>query len=224
MTRILVVEDESSIALGLQDDLELEGYDIEVARDGDAAIARANSDAFDLVLLDVMLPKKDGFEVCRRLRRTGVSTPIIMLTAKTRDAEKVMGLELGADDYITKPFSPSELRARIRAVLRRTQGEALGSVRFGDVEADFTRFELRRAGKHVHVTRLELKLLAAFVRHPGEVLSRPRLTDLVWGPGTAMTDRVVDTHIANLRKKIEQNPTRPQYLIGVRGVGYRFDG
>ncbi len=224
MTRILVVEDEPGIALGLEDDLTLEGYEVVVVRDGESGVARAKQGGFDVILLDVMLPKKDGFEVCRELRRGGIETPIIMLTAKTRDAEKVMGLELGADDYVTKPFSPAELRARIKAVLRRAASNAPDVARFGDVEADFTRFELRRGGEVVHVTPLELKLLAAFVRHTGEVLSRARLTDLVWGSGTAMTDRVVDTHVANLRKKIEPDPAHPRYLIGVRGAGYRFDG
>ncbi len=224
MARILVVEDEPGIALGLEDDLTLEGYEVEVVRDGDAATRRARDESFDLILLDVMLPSKDGFAVCRELRRAGLETPIIMLTAKAHEAEKVMGLELGADDYVTKPFSPAELRARIKAVLRRGAGEAPEVYRFGDVEADFGRFELRRGGKVVRVTPIELKLLSVFVRHRGRVLSRAELKDLVWGRDTFMTDRVVDTHVANLRKKIEPEAAKPRYLVSVRGVGYRFDG
>ncbi|MEX2178141.1 MAG: response regulator transcription factor [Gemmatimonadaceae bacterium] len=224
MTRILVVEDEPSIALGLEDDLELEGYDVEVARDGDAGARRAMEDSFDVILLDVMMPGRNGFEVCRELRRRGVSTPIIMLTAKTQEAEKVMGLDLGADDYITKPFSPAELRARIKAVLRRSTVDEPKVYQFGELEADFGRFELRRGGAVVHVTPLELKLLSAFIRNRGKAMRRAEIKDDVWGADAFMTDRVIDTHIANLRKKIEPDPASPRYLVSVRGVGYRFDG
>lgn len=224
MARILVVEDDSAIAMGLEDDLTLEGYEIEIAKDGESGTARARDGDFDLVLLDVMLPKKDGFEVCRELRRGGSHIPIIMLTAKTHDAEKVLGLEVGADDYVTKPFSPAELRARIKAVLRRTLNDTPDVYRFGDVEVNFARFELLRGGAMVHVTPTELKLLSVFVRSPGRVLSRQQITDQVWGEGTAITPRVVDTHVANLRQKIEANPAEPVFLVGVRGVGYRFDG
>ena len=224
MARILVVEDDSAIAMGLEDDLTLEGYEIEIAKDGQTGTARARDGDFDLVLLDVMLPKKDGFEVCRELRRGGCKIPIIMLTAKTHDAEKVLGLEVGADDYVTKPFSPAELRARIKAVLRRTLNDTPDVYRFGDVEVNFARFELLRSGEVVHVTPTELRLLSVFVRNPGRVLSRQEITDQVWGEGTAITPRVVDTHVANLRQKIEANPAEPVFLVGVRGVGYRFDG
>ncbi len=224
MARILVVEDDPAIAVGLEDDLTLEGYEVEIAKDGSAGAVRAREGGFDLVLLDVMLPKKDGFEVCRELRRSGVKVPIIMLTAKTHDAEKVLGLEVGADDYVTKPFSPAELRARIKAVLRRTANDTPDVYRFGDVEVDFVRFELRRGGSVLHVTPTELKLLSAFVRSRGRVLGRQEITDLVWGKGTAITPRVVDTHVANLRQKIESNPAAPVFLVGVRGAGYRFDG
>ncbi|UCG85077.1 MAG: response regulator transcription factor [Gemmatimonadota bacterium] len=224
MARILVVEDDPAIALGLEDDLALEGYEVEVVGDGELGTARARDDTFDLVLLDVMLPKKDGFEVCRELRRGGSKIPIIMLTAKTQDAEKVLGLEIGADDYVTKPFSPAELRARIKAVLRRTVNDTPEVYRFGDVAVDFGRFELRRAGDIVHVTPTELRLLSAFVRNRGRVLSRQEITDQVWGKGTAITPRVVDTHVANLRQKVEADAAEPQFIVGVRGVGYRFDG
>jgi DNA-binding response OmpR family regulator len=224
MARILVVEDDPAIALGLEDDLTLEGYEVEIAKDGEAGAGRAREGDFDLVLLDVMLPKKDGFEVCRELRRGGSKIPIIMLTAKTHDAEKVLGLEVGADDYVTKPFSPAELRARIKAVLRRTVNDVPDVYRFGEIEVDFVRFELRRGGDVVHVTPTELKLLSAFVRNRGKVLSRQEITDQVWGEGTAITPRVVDTHVANLRQKVESSPAEPVFLVGVRGAGYRFDG
>jgi DNA-binding response OmpR family regulator len=224
VARILAVEDEASIAVALKDDLELEGYQVEVVGNGDTALERGRHEKFDLIILDVMLPGKDGYEVCRGLRRSGVRTPILMLTARGQDVDKALGLDLGADDYVTKPFSPLELRARIKALLRRTEGERLEVYRFGDCEVDFNRFELRCGGKEVGLTPIEFKLLATFVRHRGRVLNRETLLDLVWGPGTAITDRVVDTHIANLRKKIEAEPSEPRYLAGVRGAGYRFDG
>jgi DNA-binding response OmpR family regulator len=224
MMRILVVEDEPAIAFGLEADLKTEGYDVEVVCDGEAATRRAREGKFDLILLDVMLPRKDGFEVCRELRRAGFKTPIILLTARSQEVEKVMGLEWGADDYVTKPFSPPELRARIKAVLRRTSGEDEAIYRFGDAEVDFARCELRRDGRTVEMTSLEFKLLTAFIRNRGRVLSRQRLLDEVWGPGTFITDRVVDNHIVTLRKKIEPEPHTPRYLVNVRGLGYRFDG
>jgi DNA-binding response OmpR family regulator len=224
MPRILVVEDEPRLARGLQDDLSLEGYGVEVVGDGAAAARRAREAPFDLIILDVMLPKMDGFEVCRELRRERVRTPIIMLTARTGESDKVLGLEVGADDYVTKPFSPKELRARIKAVLRRVGEDEPLSYRFGDVEVDFGRCELRRAGGLVDTTAMELRLLGAFVRHRGRTLSRARLLDEVWGPGTFVTDRVVDTHVTNLRKKIEPEAGSPRYLVSVRGMGYRFDG
>jgi two-component system alkaline phosphatase synthesis response regulator PhoP len=224
MARILVVEDEPGIALALEDDLKLEGYEVEVAGDGETAGRRARELAFDLILLDVMLPRKDGFEVCRELRRAGLRTPILMLTAKTQEAEKVLGLELGADDYLTKPYSRRELRARIKALLRRAAPEAPAVYCFDDIEVDFARCELRRAGTPVELTTLEFKLLAAFIRHRGRVLGRDQLLDEVWGQGTFITDRVVDNQVANLRRKIEPVQAEPRYLRSVRGLGYRFDG
>jgi DNA-binding response OmpR family regulator len=224
MARILVVEDEPPLALGLEDDLKLEGYDVELVRDGETASRRAQEGSFDLIILDVMLPRKDGFEVCRELRRAGLRTPVILLTAKTQESDKVLGLELGADDYVTKPFSPRELRARVKAALRRAAGEMPEIYRFGDVEVDFTRCELRQAAKAVEMTPIEFKLLAAFIRHRRHTLSRDKLLDEVWGRETFVTDRVVDTHITNLRKKIEPKPSEPRFLISVRGIGYRFDG
>ena len=225
MARILVVEDEPDIAMGLDEDLTRHGHVVEVARDGDAAVRRGQDPVWDVILLDVMLPYRDGFEVCRELRRLRVKTPIIMLTAKTQEAEKILGLEFGADDYVTKPFSPAELRARIKAVMRRFEdlvGD--GTYRFGDCEVDFDRAEVRRDGQPVDVTALELRLLAALVRARGRVLTREQLIRQAWGEGTYIGDRVVDTHILNLRKKIEPAPADPQFVKSVRGMGYRFDG
>jgi two-component system alkaline phosphatase synthesis response regulator PhoP len=225
MTRILVVEDEPGIALGLEDDLKMEGYEVEVLGDGAEAARRARQTAFDLILLDVMLPGKDGFEVCRELRRAGLRTPILMLTARTQEAEKVLGFELGADDYVTKPFGTRELRARIKALLRRASAEpAVETYRFGEVEVDFERGELRRNGQALDLTPIEFKLLALFVRARGRVMSRDRLLAGAWGPDTYASDRIVDNHIANLRRKIEPDPANPIYLRNLRGLGYRFDG
>jgi two-component system alkaline phosphatase synthesis response regulator PhoP len=176
------------------------------------------------VILDVMLPGKDGFEVCREMRHAGLTLPIIMLTAKTQESDKVMGLEIGADDYVTKPFSPRELRARVKAALRRASGEMPETYRFGQVEVDFARRELRCGGAPIEVTTIEFKLLSAFIRHRGRVLSREQLLDEVWGHGVYVTDRAVDTHIVNVRRKIEPDPAAPRYLVSVRGAGYRFDG
>ncbi len=223
---ILVVEDERGIALGLEEDLTLEGYDVEVVRDGERALIRARERAFSLILLDVMLPGKDGFQVCRELRRGGLATPIILLTARTQEAEKVLGLQLGADDYVAKPFSPLELCARIQAVLRRANGRvttAAEQFTFGDVTIDFARGEVKRAGALVELTPVEFKLLGAFVQSRGRVLSRRQLLERVW-PDTECVERVVDTHVSNLRKKIEPDPASPSYVVNLRGLGYRFDG
>jgi DNA-binding response OmpR family regulator len=224
MAKILVVEDEPAIALGLKNDLKLEGYSVEVAGDGETALRRAGREAFDLILLDLMLPRKDGLAVCRELRHAGIRTPIIMLTAKTQEAEKVLGLELGADDYVTKPFSPLELRARVKAILRRASEEAPEVYRFGDMEVNFTRAEVRRAGAAVDMTPLEFKLLSTFIRRRGRLLTRERLLDEVWRPDSNPTDRVIDNHIMNLRRKIEPAPNESRYIVSVRGLGYRFDG
>jgi DNA-binding response OmpR family regulator len=224
MAKILVVEDEPAIALGLKNDLKLEGYSVDVVGDGETALRRASREAFDLILLDLMLPRKDGLAVCRELRHAGIRTPIIMLTAKAQEAEKVLGLELGADDYVTKPFSPLELRARVKAILRRASGEAPEVYRFGDMEVDFTRAEVRRAGAAVDMTPLEFKLLSTFIRRRGRLLTRERLLDEVWRPDSSPSDRVIDNHIMNLRRKIEPAPNESRYIVSVRGLGYRFDG
>lgn len=223
MTRILVVEDEPAIALGLEDDLKMEGYHVEVVRDGPAAVRAARDGSFDLILLDVMLPGKDGFEVCRELRRAGLPTPIIMLTAKAEEEQKVVGLELGADDYVCKPFGTRELRARIKALLRRSGGGPQDCRTFGDVEVDFGRGEVRTSGTRVDLTPIEFRLLAALIGAGGRVLNRQQLVDAAWGPGAFTSGRIVDNHIANLRRKIEPDPAQPRYLRNVRGLGYRFE-
>lgn len=228
MAKILVVEDENGIAFGLKVDLEAEDHEVAVVSDGLLALNRARSEKFDLILLDVMLPTKDGLEVCRELRRSGVSTPVLMLTAKAHEADKVVGLDVGADDYVTKPFSPRELRARIRALLRRAdshnstpQDEVI--YRFGSFTLDLSRFELRRGNLRLETTTTELKLLGVLVRNRGRVLTRERLLDEVWGKTVSVTDRVIDNHVVSLRRKIEDHPATPRFLISVRGVGYRFE-
>jgi DNA-binding response OmpR family regulator len=222
VTRILVVEDEPAIALGLRNDLMLEGYTVEVSDDGETASQRAREERFDLILLDVMLPRKDGFGVARDLRRAGLKTPIIFLTARAQEVEKILGLELGADDYVTKPFSPMELCARIKAVLRRAAGEQASLYRFGQVEVDFARCTVRRSQAPVDLTPLEFKVLSTLIQAHGRPLSREQLIDQVWGKGVAITDRVVDNHIMNLRRKLEERPAEPRYLLSARGLGYRF--
>jgi DNA-binding response OmpR family regulator len=221
--KILVVEDEPAIAMGLRNDLTLEGYEVEVVGDGETAFRRARESAFDLILLDVMLPRKDGLAVARELRRNGVTTPIILLTARAQETDKVFGLELGADDYITKPFSPMELCARIKAVLRRTAVKRTEHYRFGDVEVDVARCQVRRAGSLVDVTPLEFKLLVVLISSGGRLLSREQFINQVWGHDVAITDRVVDNHIMNLRRKLEEKPAEPRFLLNVRGFGYRFE-
>jgi len=223
VTRILIVEDEPGIAFALEADLRTEGYSVAMANNGDDGLRLASTQRPDLILLDVMLPGKDGFEVCRALRRGGSKTPIILLTAKAQEAEKVLGLELGADDYVTKPFSPRELRARIKAVLRRFADADSPVFRFGDTEVDFGRCEVKRAGRVIDLSALEFKLLTVFVRSEGRVLTRDQLLDAAWGSDVALNDRVVDNHIVSLRRKLEDEPSRPKHFLNIRGMGYRFD-
>jgi DNA-binding response OmpR family regulator len=224
VSRILIIEDEPDIALGLQMDLEAEGHAVEIAGDGTRGLERGRQQSWDLIVLDVMLPGRDGFEVLRDLRRAGVGTPVLMLTARAHEAEKVMGLELGADDYVTKPFSVRELRARVKALLRRAAPPAsTGIVRFGACELNPVKVELRRDGVLVEMTALEFRLIEAFARNDGRVLSRERLIEEVWGEDTHVSDRIVDTHIVKLRRKIEPDPSAPRHLVSVRGLGYRFD-
>lgn len=224
MPRILVVEDEPGIAMAIEEDLRTEGHEVELMTDGKAALRRALSEPFDLIVLDVMLPGKDGYQVCRELRAKGLHTPILILTARTQEIEKVMGLNLGADDYVSKPYGTLELCARVNALLRRSAPNESQPIRFGNIELDVTGFRLLRGGKTVAITALEFKILVAMVRARGRVLTREQLIESIWDGRLGVTDRVIDTHIANLRKKIEPDPLNPTYLTSVRGVGYRFDG
>ncbi|HUF64632.1 MAG TPA: response regulator transcription factor [Gemmatimonadaceae bacterium] len=219
MARILIVEDETEIAEALEYDLKLEGYEVEVVHDGESASLRGREPGWDLILPDIMLPKKDGFDVCRELRTAGVRASILFLTARTHEAEIIQGLDLGADDYITKPFSARELRARIRARLRSGQPPDEDVLRCAEIEIDTARVEVRKGGEKADVTPQEFKLLVTFARNPGRVLSRDQLIDLAWGGDTFVTDRAVDAHVVNLRRKLG-----PELIASVRGMGYRFDG
>jgi DNA-binding response OmpR family regulator len=222
MARILIVEDEPDLAFTLQEDLRRQGHDPVHASDGLHGLQLGRERNWDLILLDVMLPKMDGFDVCAALRKAHVAAPIILLTARAHETDKEVGLDAGADDYVTKPFSLRELRARIRAQLRRSARQSDRRVSFGDCEVDFDRAELKRGGARVEVTPQELRLLEVFLRNRGRVLTRAQLIDAAWEDGAAITDRAVDTQVFNLRKKIEPVAGEPRHLLGVRGIGYRF--
>jgi two-component system alkaline phosphatase synthesis response regulator PhoP len=226
MDEVLIIEDEEAILLALEDDLRAEGYAVASATDGPSGLRMAEEHAFDLIVLDIMLPGMNGFEVCKRLRQNGVTTPILILTAKSQEIDKVLGLELGADDYVTKPFSRRELLARVKAILRRkaNQPEGMEAYSFGDVEVDFNKYQARKAGKAVHLTRLEYDLLRFLIEHREGVVSRDEILEEVWEDATAVYPRTVDTHVGRLRKKLEDDPGVPRYILGVRGVGYRFAG
>ncbi len=223
MPHILVVEDERGIAMALEDELVAQGHEVSLVHDGETAVERGRAGQYDGIILDVMLPKKDGIAVCRELRAAGVRTPILMLTARTQESDVVRGLDVGADDYVAKPYRPEELRARVRALLRRSAEALPETYTFGDVVVDFSRRDVTRAGARVPFTPLEFRLLEAFVRDRGRALSRQRLIDAAWGPHTFVTDRVVDNQVTNLRKKVEPSPANPTFIQSVRGFGYRFD-
>ena len=226
-SRVLLVEDEPSLVLTLSDRLNSEGYRVETASDGETGLERATIGSFDLVILDVMLPRKNGFDVCRDIRQRGLQMPILMLTAKGQIIDKVLGLKLGADDYLTKPFDMMELMARVESLLRRARtpiAPAAGSYAFGSVEVDFRRAEVMREGRAVELSALEFKLLSHFVEHRGEVLSRDHLLDKVWGYEATPFTRTVDVHVAALRQKVEPRPGKPQFILTVHGQGYKFVG
>ena len=224
MPKILIIEDDKNIAMALEDDLSFEGYKVESASDGNLGLSLAKDKIFDLIILDIMLLGLNGFEICKELRKSNIITPIIMLTAKSQEIDKILGLELGADDYVTKPFSPRELLARVKAILRRNNqiNQSLDVVNFGNVEINFKTYEAIKRKKNILLTALEFTLLHFLIKRKNEVLSRNLILDEIWGKDVFVTSRTVDTHIANLRKKIEDDPACPKYIIGVRGVGYKF--
>jgi DNA-binding response OmpR family regulator len=224
--KVLIVEDDQAMAVALRDGFAYEGYAVQVARDGEDGLRLAGEKSHDLVILDVMLPRLSGLDVCRQLRSAGNNTPIIMLTARGQEIDKVLGLKTGADDYVTKPFSFLELMARVEAVLRRAakSSEEVESIGFGDVEVNFKTFEARRGGRPVELSPREFKMLKYFVEHRGEVVTRDQLLDHVWGYEGLPLTRTVDMHIAKLRQKIEDTPSDPRHIITVHRVGYKFTG
>lgn len=226
MQKVLIIEDEPDMVLGLQDNFEYEGYEVLVARDGKAGMTRALSDKPDLILLDIMLPRMSGLDVCRQLRRNGIEVPVIMLTARGQEIDKVIGLEVGADDYVTKPFSIKELLARVRAHLRRASKlvTEIETYRLGDIELNFKHYQAAREGKPLEMSPREFEILKYFIQHRGEAITRERLLDDVWGYDCFPITRTVDNHIAKLRQKIEPVPADPQYIITIHRVGYKFLG
>ena len=223
MAVILIVDDEPEIVRGLQDNLRFEGYTTRTATNGADALVAATHEAPDLILLDVMMPAMSGWDVCRELRRRGIDVPVIMLTARGEEADRVRGLELGADDYVTKPFSLRELLARVRAVLRRPgPREKFEEFAFGDVRIRRRGRQVFRSGRELALTRKEFDLLVYFVEHRGEVITRDRLLDEVWGYEHFPTTRTVDTHVLRLRQKLEHDPDRPAFILTVHRQGYRF--
>ncbi len=225
--RVLLVEDEAGLRLTLSDRLVSEGYVVETASDGETGLAQASSGAYDLIVLDVMLPRMNGFDICRAVRQRGVTTPILMLTARGQVVDRVVGLKLGADDYLTKPFETIELMARLEALLRRHRsGPQAGgdTYRFGEVVVDFRRAEVTRAGQRVDLSAREFKLLRHFIEHRGAALTRDELLSEVWGYDEMPLTRTVDVHVAGLRQKIESNPKAPEHILTVHGLGYKFTG
>lgn len=226
MDKILIVEDDKAILMGLKDDLEFEGYKVSIALDGKEGLKQAIDQEFQLMILDILLPELNGYEVCKKLREANVDTPILMITAaRTEEMDKVLGLELGADDYLTKPVGSRELVARVKAILRRVrQKEKIGEIyKFGDISVNFKSYEVLKAGEKIHLTALEFKLLKLFIEHKGEVLTRDMILDETWDE-TIVSPRTIDPHIVHLRKKTEKDPANPEYLVGIRGVGYKFNG
>jgi len=228
MARILVVEDNTDLAYGLRNNLEIEGYEVEVEEDGQKGLARARAMKPDLVILDLMLPGLDGYRVLRRLREDGLTMPVLILTARGEEADKVMGFRLGADDYVTKPFGLLELMARVAALMRRAgvSGDSTAAPepeRFGDIEVDSSTRTVRRRGEPVALTPMEFDLLVALLRRGGTIASRVELLKEVWGHSAAVVTRTVDTHVAELRRKIEDNPAKPRHILTVRKIGYRLE-
>jgi DNA-binding response OmpR family regulator len=226
MTKVLVVEDDPGILRTVADNLRFENYDVVTARDGETAVVLQQDHQPDLIVLDLMLPRMSGLDVCRTLRAADVQVPVLMLTARSEEADRVLGLDLGADDYVVKPFSVPELMARIRALLRRASTVSMLPERlaFGDVEVDFRRYSARRGGTPVDMTRKEFALLRFLASREDSVVTRDELLNKVWGVGAYPITRTVDNHIAGLRAKLEANPARPVHIQTVHGVGYKFVG
>jgi DNA-binding response OmpR family regulator len=220
--RILIVEDDSAIVFGLEKNLRFEGYEVIVATDGETGLESALRSVPDLIILDIMLPRLNGFEVCEALRRRKIATPVIFLTAKAQEHDKILGFDTGADDYITKPFSLRELLARVKTVLRRSRGEAQESFRFGEVEVDFTAQVVKLREQPVGLTAREFDLLKCLIRSEGRVLPRDAILNRVWGHDYEGTSRTIDNFINRLRQKIEDDVDDPRHILTVRGVGYRF--
>jgi DNA-binding response OmpR family regulator len=227
MKRILIIEDAAAIRMALEDDFKFEGYRVDSAATGPEGLEKALDLNLDIIILDLMLPELNGLEICKELRRRDIGTPIIMLTAKSQEFDKVLGLELGADDYVTKPFSPFELRARVKALLRRSeirnQHSDQATLQFGPFELDPSKYLFTKNNEPVQLTTIEFTLMKLLMQHAGHVLNRDDILSSVWGEEVYVTPRTVDTHIANLRKKIGDDPEQSQWITGVRGVGYKFN-
>jgi two-component system, OmpR family, alkaline phosphatase synthesis response regulator PhoP len=223
--RLLLIEDEPGLVMTLTDRLVAEGYDVQSVTDGEVGLTRATSEPYEIVVLDGMLPGRDGFDVCRTIRQRGVQTPILMLTARGQVVDRVVGLKLGADDYLTKPFEMAELLARLEALLRRaprSQSSLGETYQFGDIHVDFRKAEVSREGQTLELSAREFKLLCYFIEHRGATISRDELLNEVWGYNAMPSTRTVDVHIAWLRQKVESNPRRPQYIHTIHGLGYKF--
>lgn len=223
--KILIVEDDPGIMLSLNDELVQEGYTVIQAKDGEEGLEAARSEAPDLIILDVMMPVMNGYEVCRQLRQEGNRTPILMLTVKDKEIDKVLGLELGADDYVTKPFSLREVVARVKAIIRRSEDRRDGLTKYtiGDVVLDFRKYTAQKAGQSVDLTSLEFHMLRIMAQVPEQVITRNDFLDRIWGEDNMVVSaRTIDSHIANIRKKIEDNPADPKHIISIRSVGYKL--
>ncbi len=222
---ILIIEDEKGILMSLKDEFELQGYVVHTAEEGDGGLKLARERKPDLIILDIMLPVLDGYEVCRKLRMEGNTTPIIMLTVKDKEVDKVLGLGLGADDYVTKPFSFPELNARVKAIFRRTEERVkdITGYSFGNIKLDFEKYEAKKGEEKLDLTSLEFHMLKFFIQNKGKVISRDDFLDRIWGEdNVSVSYRTVDTHISNIRKKIEEDPASPKHILSIRSAGYKF--
>ncbi len=224
--KILIIEDEPGILLSLKDEFESEGYTVIQAKNGEEGLDMARDEVPDLIILDVMMPVLNGYEVCKQLRREGNRTPILMLTVKDKEIDKVLGLELGADDYVTKPFSLREVVARVKAILRRTEDQSneLSTFMIGDVHLDFKKYEAHRGEEHIELTPLEFRMLKVLIEKKEQVITRNDFLDKIWGEDNmVVSSRTIDSHIVNIRKKIEHDPSHPKHILSIRGVGYKLN-